>query len=312
MSDLVEIWEQPAAAKFMIAGWQQWADAGDVSSGLPEYLIEHTDARHIGQLAPNGYYLFQIPTGHHLMRPIVKLNDGHVEGMDEKGNDLYYAGDDERGFVIFTGDEPQMNHETYADAFLDSVEALGIERIILVGGVYGAVPFDKDREVSCAYSLPSLKAELEDYAVRFSNYEGGSTIGTYIVYAAEQRGIEAVGFNAMVPSYDFTHEGLSVQPVVISEDYKAWYDLMLRLNHMGNLDIDLSELAAESQELISSWDEKIQQLADSMPELQVEQYLDRVRAEFRERPFVPLGDVWIQGLKGLFDEGTEGAEDDEP
>ena len=55
MSDLVEIWEQPAAAKFMIAGWQQWADAGDVSSGLPEYLIEHTDARHIGQLAPNGW-----------------------------------------------------------------------------------------------------------------------------------------------------------------------------------------------------------------------------------------------------------------
>lgn len=311
MSDLLEIWERPAAARIMIAGWQQWADAGDVSSGLPEYLIDHTDARHIGRLVPNGYYLFQIPTGHHLMRPIVKLKDGHVESMDEKGNDLFYAGNDEEGFVIFSGDEPQMNHELYAEAFLDAVQDLGIERVILVGGVYGSVPYDKEREISCAYSLPSLKSELEDYAVRFSNYEGGSTIGTYIIHVAEQRGIEAVGFNAMVPSYDFSHEGLSVQPVVVSEDYRAWYELMQRLNHMGGLNVDLTELAAESRDLVSSWDEKLQQLSQSMPELQVEAYLERVRAEFRERPFLPLGDVWIEGLKGLFDEGSEGPEDED-
>jgi hypothetical protein len=46
MSELVELWEKPSAARTMIAGWHQWADAGSVSSGLPQYLIDHTDARH--------------------------------------------------------------------------------------------------------------------------------------------------------------------------------------------------------------------------------------------------------------------------
>ena len=51
MADLVKLWEQPAATEvFMIAGWNQWADAGNISSGLPEYLIEKSDARKIGEL----------------------------------------------------------------------------------------------------------------------------------------------------------------------------------------------------------------------------------------------------------------------
>ncbi len=309
MSELVEFWERPSRVRTLIAGWQQWADAGDVSSGLPNYLIDLIGARPFGRLVPGGYYLFQIPTGHHLMRPVVKLAEGHVERMDEKGNEFYCVGDAEDGLAIFLGDEPQLNHEQYADAFLDAVQALGVERVVVLAGVYGAVPYDKDREISCVYSLPRLKAELRDYAVRFSNYEGGTTICTYIVYAAEQRDIEIVGFTSLVPSYDFSQTGVSVQPVVIGEDYKAWYDLMVRVNHMLGLAIDLSDLQEQARDLIASWNDKLHQLAHNMPELGVDEFLQRVRSEFRERPFAPLGDVWIEGLKDLFDDTTE---EDEP
>ena len=305
MSELVEFWERPSGARTLIAGWQQWADAGDVSSGLPSYLIGQTGARPFGRLVPGGYYLFQIPTAHHLMRPVVKLSDGHVASIDEKSNDYYYAGDDQDGLVIFLGDEPQLNHEQYAEAFLDAVVTLGIQRVVLVGGVYGAVPYEKDREISCVYSLPSMKAELTEYAVRFSNYEGGATIGTYLVQAAEQRGIEMVGFYALVPSYDFSDAGIAVQPVVISEDYKAWHDLMLRISHMLGLHLDLTGLHEQSRSLVTNWHDKLNQLAHSMPELRVDDFMTRVRSEFHERPFAPLADVWIEGLKGLFDDGPE-------
>lgn len=305
MSDLIELWETPTDARAMIVGWRQWADAGDVSSGLPEYLIELTSAQHIGRLNVDDCYLFQMPGGHHLMRPVVKLDEGHVESLEEHENDLFAATGDGAGFVIFVGDEPHLRVETYAQALLDVAEELEIERIVVLGGVYGAVPYDRDRDISCVYSLPRMRDELANYSVRFSNYEGGSTIGTYLAHRAEQRGIELVVFNALVPSYDFSEDSLTVQPIAVGEDYKAWHDVMLRVNHMFRLGLDLADLEGRSKELITAWDGKIRQLSQSMPQLNVDEYMEKVRAEFTERSFFPLDDVWVNGLRDLFDEGED-------
>ena len=82
MNDLVELWEKPEAEeKYMIVGWQQWADAGAISSGLPQYLIEETKARKIGEIKPRDFYLFQIPGTHHFLRPEIKLNEGHRQSL---------------------------------------------------------------------------------------------------------------------------------------------------------------------------------------------------------------------------------------
>ena len=64
MSELIELWGEPKPAKSMIAGWGQWADAGMVSSGLPDYLIEQTQAQPVGEIVSGPYYLFQIPGAH--------------------------------------------------------------------------------------------------------------------------------------------------------------------------------------------------------------------------------------------------------
>jgi len=230
----------------MIAGWHQWADAGNVSSGLPRYLIEQTHAR-----------------------------------------------------------KPHQNEELYAEAFFNVVESFAIKRVAVVAGVYGPVPYEKDRDISCVYSLPRMKKELARYAVRFSNYEGGATIGTYLVDKAGLKEIEFVALYAFVPSYEFSSSSIAAQPVAIGEDYKAWYDLMVRLNHMFSLDMDLSELGRRGEELTSAWDSQMEHLARTMPRLEVESYMEEVRSDFTERPFVPLGDVWEEGLEGLFEDDEE-------
>ena len=62
MTDAVELWERPRAAEItMLVGWRQWADAGSISSGLPGYLIKQADARQIGKIRSEGFYLFQVP-----------------------------------------------------------------------------------------------------------------------------------------------------------------------------------------------------------------------------------------------------------
>ena len=60
MDDRLQLWEKPVAdRKYMIAGWQQWADAGSISSGLPEYLVDVTGARKVGEIESDDFYLFQ-------------------------------------------------------------------------------------------------------------------------------------------------------------------------------------------------------------------------------------------------------------
>ena len=302
MNTLIDLWEKPAPAKYVIAGWQQWADAGAISSGLPPYLIEQTQATKIGRIKPDGFYLFQIPGTHHLLRPVVKLNQGHSEAFQQRRNEFFYAGDDEKGFVIFLGEEPHQNEERYAQAFFDAVEELGVERVAAVAGVYGPMPYDKNRDISCVYSLPGMKEELCEYAVKFSNYEGGTTISTYLATRAEPRGIEFFTCYAFVPSYDFSQSSMIVHPIAVEEDFKAWYDVMIRLNHMFHLGMDLSDLEKQSTELVAEWEAKIEYLASTMPQLEVREYMEKVYENFAEMSFEPLSDAWEEALGDLFED----------
>ena len=75
MDELVELTEKPLAEEiYMLAGWRQWADAGATSSALPQYLIDHTEARKIGRIKSDSFYLYQLPGTHHFLRPEVKFD----------------------------------------------------------------------------------------------------------------------------------------------------------------------------------------------------------------------------------------------
>ncbi len=305
--DYLTLWEIPKAKEiFMIAGWHQWADAGAISSGLPLYLIQKTNARKIGEIRDDGFYLFQLPGTHHFLRPEIKLEEGHRKSLKKPTNEFYYVGNDERGLVIFLGEEPHMRMDRYADALFSAVQALGVKRVGAVGGVYGATPYDQDREVSCVYSLPAMKDELSRYAVRFSDYEGGATIGTYLVDEAERRDVEFFVFYAFVPAYNFGDVSEMVQGLSIEHDFKAWYDVMRRLNHMAELEIDLSELEEQSYDLMVSMDAKIDELGEQMPDLDVRAYLEEVSDEYNAKPFVPpLSDVWGKAIGNLLDDRSD-------
>ncbi|MBX3010370.1 MAG: PAC2 family protein [Caldilineaceae bacterium] len=303
MNDSLHLWELPKAEQvYMIAGWEQWADAGSVSSGLPQYLIKHLRARKIGEIRPDGFYLFQIPGTHHLLRPQVKFEDGYSKSIKARVNSLYYAGNERTGLVIFIGEEPHLDIDRYADALFASAKELAVRRIAAVGGVYGAMPYEKDREVSCTYSLPAMKEELRKYAVRFSNYEGGATIGSYLVNRAEQHDQEMLVFNAFVPAYDFSQAGLPLQGVRIEDDHRAWYELMQRLVHMFRLDLDLSDLDQQSEALVASMREKLEELAVKMPQLKVHEYIATLTNDYKENSFEPLDELWERELGDLFDD----------
>lgn len=303
MNKAVELLEKPVAEEiYMIAGWRQWADAGTISSGLPHFLIDQTGAEKIGEIKPDGFYLYQIPGTHHLLRPEIKLEEGYRQQLKSQKNEFFYAGDAQKGLVIFLGEEPHMDIDRYVEAFFDVAQEIGVKRIAAVGGVYGAIPYDKDRAISCSYSLPRMKEELENYAVQFSNYQGGASIGSYFLDSAERRGLEYLVFYGFVPAYDLSQVSNLLQGMSVEHDFKAWYDLMRRFNYMFNLGIDLSELERQADELLTSMQTKLNEVARKIPQLNISAYMAQVTEDFTEKPFMPLSDVWAQELGNLFED----------
>jgi proteasome assembly chaperone (PAC2) family protein len=302
MTNEVKLLEKPTAQEIhMLVGWRQWADAGSVSSGLPQYLIELNKARKIGTMDPSGFYLFQIPGTHDLVRPVMKFKEGYPEYLESERNEFYYSGNEERGIVYFLGDEPQLDAERYVAALLETAKELGVKRIIGFGGVYGELPYNKERMVSSTYSMKSIKDELDNLGVTYSNYHGGSSIGSYMCRRAAEREIEYVSLYAFVPTYDFSSMSRNASGIQIENDFMAWLGIMRRVNYMLQLNWNLAELESKSQHLIKLMDDKIEEISKTFPEINIQEYMQSLEEEFEEVTFEPLQDLWEDEINRLFD-----------
>ncbi len=278
-------------AKFLIAGWRrQWSDGGEISSGLPRYLIDKRQARRIGQMGPEVSrlcYPFQVPGTHDTYRPRVVYQDGLPDAGMRRDNNFFDAGD---GLIVFLGEEPWFRLDVYAAAFFEAVKQLGVSQTVAVEGYNGAAPPDMERSVSCIYSQASMKPSLDRLGVRFSNYgaqgRNGPTIGMALITLAhfEHPDIEMFRLGAMAPMYPFLTS--SNDPVGISRDHRAFYDIMRRLKAMFKLDFDLSELMslgqAESQELKDT----LEKIGSTNPT--AKEMIERARTDFNYTPFEEL------------------------
>jgi proteasome assembly chaperone (PAC2) family protein len=315
MSNL-DLFEKPEAPEInMIAGWRQWADSGNTSSGFVEHLIETLGARRIGRIKPDGLYLFQTPVSQFFFRPQAKFEEGYRVSMEGPRNDLYYWEDARsgKGLLLFLGDEPHMNVERYAEAFFEIATTLKVNRIAATGGVYATVPYDKERNLTCTYSLPAMKDLMLNYAVSLSAYEGPVSIGSYLNDLAEKLNIEYFAWYAFVPMYDLSRmiqqqsQGISVE-----EDYTAWVGILRRLNHLFGLSIDTDDLAERSETLTKEIGQNIEELAKQLPQVPVKEYIAKMTAEFTEQRFdlgarnAKLSDVWEDALGDLFDDSESG------
>ncbi len=306
MHDAVDLREKPQTNEmYLIAGWRQWADAGSISSGLPRYLIKQTRAEQIGAIRPDGYYLFQFPGTHDLVRPVIRYDEGFPEALETPRNELFYSGDEDRGLAFFIGDEPHMDVEGYTRAFLDMAEALQVRRIIGLGGVYGELPYDRERMVSSSYSKKSLKQELRRLAVNLSEYHGGASIGSYVCKRAGERDMEYVSFYGFVPTYEFSNISPLTNSIRIENDFMAWLAVMKRIDHMLKLEMDLTGLQRKGKRLVRLMDAKVEELDSASPQLGIREYMARLAENFTEMPFDPLEEVWEDELRRLMDKYDE-------
>ena len=310
MRETVELWETPQAGRMvMLAGWRQWADAGSLSSGLPKYLVQRSGAQRIGRINNQGFYLYQIPGTHDLVRPVVRFDGGQPQSLEVRRNEFFFTRSGECGVVIFLGDEPHLDIERYSNALFDVADMLKVRRIVGLGGVYGELPFDRERIVSCNFSLQRMAGEFARLAVNLSDYHGGASIGSYLCSRAGERELEYTGMHALVPTYDFSNMGKVANTIRIENDFMAWLGVMKRVNFMLRTEFKLDDLEEKSRRLVEVVASKVEELENMAPGAGVRDYLKRLSDEFEEPVFNPLDDVWEDALRGLLDDKDNPARD---
>jgi hypothetical protein len=287
-SEHLVLHEKPSA-QYLIAGWgPQWSDGGEISSGLPQYLIDKLGARKIGEMGKSismMCYPFQVPGTHDAFRPGATYNDGLPAREMYRENYFYDAGN---GLIIFLGEEPWFRIDVYAEAFFQAVNELGVSQTAAVEGYNGPAPPELERSVNCSYSRPHMKEEIEKYGVRFSNYgsdrRSGPTIAMALITLAHYGypDIEMFRIGSMAPMYTFLTS--NNEPIGISRDHRSFYDIMRRLKDLFKLDIDLSELKASGDAESQRLQETLERIATSNPTAR--EIIDKARDDFNFTPYV--------------------------
>ncbi len=281
-------------ANHLIAGWRrQWSNGGRISSGLPRYLIEKNGGRQIGQMSEyvnRMCYPFQVAGTHDAFRPAAAFHEGLPSSAMSRQNSFYEIGN---GLLVFLGEEPWYRLDIYSEAFFTAIADLGIRQTVAVEGVNGPAPPDLERRITCVYSQAQMREQLERYGVQFSSYGSrgrqGPTIGMALVSVAhyEYPDVQMFRMGAMAPMYPFMTSNNN--QLGITQDHRAYYDILRRLRSLFDIEMDLSELEQmgnrESQELLDN----LERLGSTNNE--AKQIIDQVRLDYQYTPFVEPVDL---------------------
>ncbi|MCC6696725.1 MAG: PAC2 family protein [Candidatus Hydrogenedentes bacterium] len=256
----------------MVLGFSGWMDGGDVSTGVLDYLIDTLDATRFAEIDPAPFFVYNIPGSMEvssLFRPHVRIEDGLIEELDEPENAFFFA--QEAGIILFTGKEPNMAWETFAECILSVAERAGVSLIHFVGSVAGLVPHTREPRFFGSISGPELRTLLDEHGIQPSDYEGPGSFVTYLTCKARERGIGLLSLVAGIPSY------------VDGRNTKCIRSAARKLSEMLGLTLDMSELDRES----ARFERQLNETVQARPELaeqirKIEALYDETSSDTRE------------------------------
>ena len=186
----------------MVLGLSGWMDGGEVSTGTVKCLIRKLEARRLAEIEPEDFYIYSFPGSMEvsvLFRPYTKIKDGLIRAYRPAANTFYYS--EESKVILFCGREPNFNWQQYAECVFAVASAFDVTMMYFVGSVAGLVPHTREPRLFSSVSDEGLKGTLQEYGVRFTNYEGPASIVTLLTRLSAQRGVRMAALVAEIPAY---------------------------------------------------------------------------------------------------------------
>lgn len=251
MGKLVLTQRPTLRAPYLIAGFAGWPNGGGVSTDVVDFLKSYLAAERIGEISMEGLYIHSSPSL--ASRPVVTIHQGLVKSLSFPTNELY-AWQSQNGahdLLLLEGIEPDLCWDQFAAAILECVQIFGVQRLYTVGGYLDYAPHTRVPRLSAVATHEALQEELAVYDVERADYEGPTSIQSYLLALCQEQGIEGVGLWGGTPSY-------------IQGAYpKVIHSMLGLLSQIWHLPLELGILEEQTEELETSLHEQI----DSNPEL---------------------------------------------
>ena len=232
----------------LIAGFDGWGNALDVSRAMVTYMVRKLKAGHFATINPDLFYLYD------KNRPSVNIEDGTLKSISAPGGGFYSAhtGSQGRDIIILKASEPNLRWIHFSEELLSLCERLGVNTIITLGSMYDNV-LHSDRIISGIASNQDLFVRLRQKNVIPINYQGPSAIHSTLHSEGKKRGFECINLWCHCPYYleGATHFGLLAA-------------LGALLSFIGNFELDIEEIEASWKDL----NRQIQGIIEKNPEFQ--------------------------------------------
>jgi len=250
-------------------GFSGWMDGGNVSTGTIQYLRFKLHFNRFAEIDAQRFYLFNFPGAMYeaaQFRPNTKIQDGLIIDFQYPQNEFFY--EEKNNLILFSGKEPNLNWNEYANCIFKIAEAFGVKKIYFVGSVAGPTPHTRGIRISASVSDIKQKAELKEMGIRWTNYQGPSSFTTLLTKLSPQKGIEMTTFVAEIPVY------------IQTRNPKAIKAITEKLVQILKIDLDLNDLVIKS----IYFEKKIDELLHNQPLLaaQIKKLEENYDKEFFE------------------------------
>ena len=255
--------QQPALqAPYLVTGFAGWPNGGSVSTDVVDFLTSYLAAERVGEITAEGLYIHSSPSM--ASRPIVSISEGVMESMYFPTNDLFaWKGHGKtHDLLLLQAIEPDLHWDQFVDAVFECVRVFEVQRLYTIGGYFDYAPHTRVPRISAVMTDTSLQKELDHNDVELADYEGPTSIQSYLLAQCQEQGIEAISLWGSTPSYI-----QGAYPRVI-------HSMLQLLSQMWNLPLELGMLEEQSAELETSLHEQI----DSNPELA--EYISRLEQAY--------------------------------
>jgi proteasome assembly chaperone (PAC2) family protein len=281
-------------APYLIAGFGGWPNGGNVSTDTVYFLQSTLKAEQIGEITSDDLYIYSSPTL--ASRPITVIREGVLESLRFPSNTIFACQrlGAEHDLLFLQGIEPDLHWQQFADAIIECLQTFKAQRLYTIGGYLDYAPHTRLPRLSAVVTHEALKDELEAYDVDLTDYEGPTSIQSYLLAACHAQGIEGISLWGGAPSY-------------VQGSYPRLTQAMLQfLSQLWRLPLDLEEIEEQAIELEATLHEQIDtnpELADYIrrleqaydqaegpqPDMNTDAIVDEIQQFLRRRRDNPLG-----------------------
>jgi len=258
---------------YIICGLNGSFNGGNVSVDGVNYFINQFNGVKFAQMPTSRYHIYQIP-GVETLRPVFKMQDGLIVESQLPVNQFYYAANPgaEHDLILFRGEEPSLNWEEYAGTIVDLACDFGATRLYMMCGILDMTPYTREPIISCTCTDASVKQEMDNYHVTFSNREGPASYGQMLIYACKKKGLEGVNFTVRVPCYpDFN--------VFLGESPKSLKAILVRLKDLMHYDMNFEKLDS----MIKEMEGKLNFVRQQNPDFNT--FIEELEKKYTEMPY---------------------------